>query len=123
MVTYQEHLNMILSAAQDIASREFQEEAWFPGGKFKSSPDEIYQMLMEGGRPDSFFEEYAKTFTTSQMLSWHELRSQFESYYDKMPLHADPRSVLDDPEWDLVRKAAQRFVQALSSAAAEPPTP
>jgi hypothetical protein len=38
------------------------------------------------------------------MQSWHELRSQFERYYDKMPLDADPRSVLDDPEWDLVRR-------------------
>ena len=88
-----------------------------------SSPDEIYQVLMEDSRPDSFFEEFAKTFTTSQMLSWHEFRSQFERYYDKMPLHADPRSVLDDPEWDLVRKAAQTFVRAFSSAAAETPTP
>jgi hypothetical protein len=32
MLTYQKHLNMILRAAQDIASREFQEEAWFPEG-------------------------------------------------------------------------------------------
>ncbi len=30
-----------------------------------------------------------------------------------MPAHLDPRRVLEDRGWDLVRQAAEKFVQAL----------
>jgi hypothetical protein len=112
MLSYKKRLDLILGAAQDIASREFQEEAWFPGGKFVSSPDEVYQVLMEDSKPDLFFETYGKTLSKSQLQSWREFRSRLEHYYDSMPLHSDPRRVLEDPEWALVREAAQRFVSA-----------
>lgn len=114
MMSYKEWLDQIRGAAQDIASIEFQEEAWFPGGKVVSSPDEIYQTLMEDTTPDHFFETYGKTFTASQINCWNELRSLLELYSNKMPRHPDPRRVLDDPEWDLVRQAAERFVRAFS---------
>ncbi len=115
MMSYNVWLDHIIGAAQDIASRDFQEEAWFPGGKVVSSPDEIYQTLMEDSTTDLFFETYGKTFTTSQIQCWNELRSLLEQYYTKMPLRPDPRRVLDDPEWDLVRQAAKRFVRAFGS--------
>jgi hypothetical protein len=114
MMPFKVWLDHIIAAAQDIASREFQEEAWFPGGKVVSSPDELYLVLMEDSTPDLFFETYGKTFTTSQMQCWNEFRSLLEQYYSKMPLHPDPRHVLDDPEWELVRQAAKRLVQAMS---------
>lgn len=119
MLSYKERLDMILRAARDIASKEFQEEAWFPGGKIVLSPDEIYQMLMEGSLPDRFFAEYGKTFTSGQMQVWNDFRSLLERYYDKMPLRPDPRQVLDDPGWDLVRQAAQRFVVAFRESSSE----
>ncbi|MGA2983978.1 MAG: hypothetical protein ABSG32_09195 [Terriglobia bacterium] len=119
MMPYKVWLDDIIDATQDIASRDFQEEAWFPGGKVVSSPDEIYQTLMEDSTPDLFFETYGKTFTTSQLQGWNELRSLLEQYYTQIPLHPDPRRVLDDPEWDLVRQAAKRFVRAFSSEGAE----
>jgi hypothetical protein len=92
MLSYKERLDTILRAAQDIASKEFQQEAWFPGGEVVSSPDEIYQMLMESSLPDRFFEEYGKTFTSGQTEVWNYFRSELERYYDKMPLHSDPRA-------------------------------
>jgi len=40
--SHDEWLGRIVDAARSIASREFQEEAWFPGGKYRFSPDEAY---------------------------------------------------------------------------------
>ena len=119
MMSYKEWLARIIGAAQDIASREFQEEAWFPGGKVTSSPDEIYLTLMDDSTPDLFLESYGKTFTSGQVESWNELRSLLQQYYIKMPRHPDPRRVLDDPDWDLVRQAAKRFVQAFAKGGRE----
>jgi hypothetical protein len=117
MMSYEEWLCQIIGAVKDIASREFQEEAWFPGGKVVSSPDEIYLVLMEDSTPDLFFETYSKTFTQHQMQCWNELRSLLRCYYDKMPIHPDPRRVLDDPDWDLIRQAAKLFLAAFSTRA------
>jgi hypothetical protein len=114
MMSYKEWLGHIVDAAQHIASREYQEVAWFPGAKVVSSPDEVYLVLMEDSTPDLFFETYGKTFTASQIQCWTELRSRLEQYYSKMPSHPDPRRVLDDPEWDLVRQAAKMFLGAFS---------
>jgi hypothetical protein len=111
MMSYDQWLGKIVNAAQNIASREFQEEAWFPGGKFVSSPIEVYECLMEDSTPELFFEKYAKTFTESQMQCWSELKSQLQHYYDKLPNHPDPSRVLYGPEWDLVRQAAAGFVR------------
>jgi hypothetical protein len=117
MPSYKQRLDMILDAAGDIASKEFQEEAWpaWPaGGPRVSTPSEICAVLMDDSCPDLFFEEYGKTFSRSQMQCWNEFRSQLDEYYDKLPPHADFRVILDDPEWELVRQAAQRFVTAFS---------
>jgi len=119
MMPYKVWLDDIIDATQDIASRDFQEEAWFPGGRVMSSPDEIYLALMDDTTPDLFLESYGKTFTSGQMESWNELRSLLQQYYIKMPRHPDPRRVLDDPDWDLVRQAAKRFVQAFAKGGRE----
>jgi hypothetical protein len=120
MMPYKQWSDSILDASKYIASREYQEGSWFPGGKAWSSPDELYQILMEDHRADLFFETYRKAFSSDQIQCWHEFRSKLENYYDKMPKHPDPRRVLDDPEWDLVRQAAERFVQAFADRAAQP---
>jgi len=113
MMSYEEWRARIIEAAQKIASREFQEQAWLSGAKFVSSPDELYQIMMEDTTPDLFFETYGKKFTARQLQRWNDFRSQLEHYYDRMPAHLDPRRVLEDRGWDLVRQAAEKFVQAL----------
>ena len=114
MISYNDWLSRIISAARDIASHDFQEEAWFPGGKVVSSPDEVYQTLMEDFTFDLFFATYGQRFSAHQLHTADELRSTLQDYYDKLPLHPEPRLVLDDPNWDLVRQAADRFVRAFS---------
>jgi len=114
MMSYEEWLNCILNAAQDISSRAFQEEAWKAEGNVASSPDEVYQVLMEDCTPDLFFETYGQTLTEEQTQCWGDLQSRLTSYYDRMSLYPDPAQVLTDPEWELVRQAAGRFVRAFN---------
>jgi hypothetical protein len=111
MMPYKEWRDGILRAAQNIASRQFQEQAWPAGGELVSSPDEVYLALMEDFTADLFFETYSNKFTQDQMRRWKEFRSLLEDYYDKMPRYPDPRAVLEDAGWELVRQAAQRFLQ------------
>ena len=115
MMSYEDWLNRILQGASDIGSRAFQEQTWKAGGDLISSPDEVYQNLMEDCRPDLFFETYGETLDASQVQSWKALRASLEGYYDRMPLHPDPTDLLNDPEWDLVRQAARRFLQTFGS--------
>jgi hypothetical protein len=113
MMSYDEWLNCIANAAQHIASKQYQEEAWFPGGKVRSSPEEAYLSLIEDCTPDLFFETYRTSFTGSQLQHWSDFRSALQHYCDKMPRRPDPRSVLDDRDGNSVRRSAQGFVRAL----------
>lgn len=114
MMSYEDWLERILGCARNIASRAHQEEAWKAGGDLVSSPDEVYQALMEDCTPDLFFEIYGKSLSAQQVQCWHDLKSRLTSYYDRMPLYPDPARVLEDPEWDLVRQAAARLVLAFN---------
>ena len=113
-MSYEHWLARIVAAAQNIASDEFQRDAWFPGGHAVSSPDEIYQVLIEDCTFDLFFETYGKSFNEEQQRSWKRLRNALQEYYDKLPASPDPNLVLNDPEWHTVRKIAQEFVRAFS---------
>jgi hypothetical protein len=113
-VSRDQWLSWIVEAAGHIASREYQEQSWFPGGKYQSSPDEVYLTLMEDRVFDRFFELYGSTFTDQQTKSWTELRQKLETYYDSLPKHPDPRAVIEDPSWEEVRDASRMFVEAFT---------
>jgi len=111
MMSYEKWRDAIVGAVRNIASRSFQEEAWFPGGSIVSSPDEVYLVLMEDSTFDLFFDTYGKQFTPQQVQAWQDLRSLLTAYYDKLPAHPDAHQVLNDPAWDLVRQSASQFVR------------
>lgn len=114
MMSYEQWLNCILGRTRAIASRAYQEKTWRAGGDFVSSPDETYQGLIEDCTADLFFETYGTTLTQEQMQCWRDLKIQLTNYYDKMSLYPDPAQVLGDPEWEVVRQAARRLIQAFN---------
>jgi hypothetical protein len=114
VMSYHEWRPRIIDAARNIASRDFQKEAWFPGGKVVSSPDELYQTIIEDLTFDLFLQRHSHELDARQLQAANELRSILQEYYDSSPRHPDPRFVLDDPKWDLVRHAADRFVAAFN---------
>jgi hypothetical protein len=119
MMSYERWLNSILEVAKETASREFQQEAWLSGRPSTSSPTEIYNQLFDDYTFDLFYEMYFKDFTPEKSASWKGFKNQLESYwkrlesyrqkYDEFP---NEQTVFDDPDWQLVREAAARFVAA-----------
>lgn len=114
MMPHDQWLARIMEATQDLASREFQQEAWLPGGTLVSSPDEIYQVLVEDCTFDLFCETYGETFTHEQKEAANALKSELERHYDALPPHPDPLQVLNDPKWEVVRQSAQRSLRAFN---------
>jgi hypothetical protein len=72
---------------------------------------------MEDFTADLFFETYGARFREDQLQTWQEFRTALERYFDKAPVKADLRVIFDDPEWDLVRQSAERFVHAFKPSA------
>ena len=112
MMSYEQWLNSILEVAKETASREFQQEAWLSGRPSTSSPTEIYNQLFDDYTFDLFYETYSKDFTQQQLVAWNEFKQQLENYGKKYDEFPNEQTVFDDPEWQLVREVAARFVAA-----------
>ena len=110
MMSHEKWLGRILEVARETASREFQEEAWLSGRPSTSSPTEIYNQLFDDYTFDLFFETYSKDFTPDQTAAWTRFKYKLEKYGEKFPILPDERVVFEDPDWQLVREAAARFV-------------
>ena len=113
MMSYERWLNSILEVAKETASRDFQQEAWLSGRPSTSSPTEIYCQLFDDYTFDLFYEMYSKDFTQRQLIAWSEFREQLERYENKYDEFPNEQTVFDDPDWQLVREVAARFVAAL----------
>jgi hypothetical protein len=121
MMTHEQWLNGILSAARHIASKDYQERAWLGGGGREiSSPAEIYNELFDDYTFDLFRETYSATFTPTQLVAWDDFKTLMEKYGERVSDNPDPNRVLDDPEWQEVRGAAARFVAAFEQKQPEP---
>jgi hypothetical protein len=112
MMSYEQWLTSILEVARETSSREFQEEAWLSGRPSTSSPREIYINLFDAYTFDLFYEMYSKDFTPQKLIAWKEVKQQLETYLEKWDEFPNERVVFDDPDWQLVRDAAARFVSA-----------
>jgi hypothetical protein len=117
MMSYERWLNSILDVAKETASKEFQQEAWLSGRPSTSSPTEIYNQLFEDYTFDLFYEMYSKDFTPEKTSAWDDFKNHLESYWKKLESYRlkhdqfpNERIVFDDPDWQLVREAAARFV-------------
>lgn len=119
MMSHEQWLDCIITAAEHVASREYQEQAWSPGSKVVSTPEELYLRLMEDCTFELFFKTYGHTLTNDQTEKWKKLKSRLDDYYDKLPKAPDYHYVLDDPEWHLVRQAAREFVDVFKQADAK----
>jgi hypothetical protein len=69
MMTHRQWLNCILTSAQHVASREYQERSWLgKGGNEISSPEEVYCQLIEDCTFDLFFETLERVHRGSAPL-------------------------------------------------------
>ena len=111
MMTYDEWLKALVEAAQHIANREYQEKHWFREKKGVEWADEVF-LRLEDLAFDLFFQMYSHTFTTEQQSAWKEFKTTVDHYETKLPRYPDSQRIINDPEWQMVREAAARFVTA-----------
>ena len=120
MMSREQWLGKILEVAKETASREFQEETWLSGRPSTSSPTEIYNELFDDYTFDLFFETYSKDFTPDQTVAWTGFKRELDRYGNKFPEFPNERIVFEDPDWQLVREAAARFVAAFEQSPPDP---
>ena len=120
-MTYHEWLKAFVEAAQHIAIREYQEKNWFREKKGVEWADEVF-LRLEDLAFDLFFQIYSHTFTAEQQSAWKEFKTAVDHYETKLPRYPDSQRIIDDPEWQLVRDAAARFVIAFQRDSPQTPT-
>jgi hypothetical protein len=119
MMSYERWLEYILEIIRVIASREDQEKIWLGPRPEINWVGDLYNELGEEFF-DDFFKTYSGGFTSEQVTAWNQFKETFEEYGDKLPSYPEPRMVIDDPDWQLVREAAARFVIAFEKKHPEP---
>lgn len=96
-----------------VMDEQFQRQAWYPGGKQMSSPDEVYNTLFS----DYGFEEFMQLpdagLSSEQSAAGHQLISMMRRFSDKMGRHMRPDDVIDHADWREIRHAAKRFADML----------
>ena len=93
-----------------IASREFQENAWFGQGDVVSSPDEQYCELFDDFDFDAFLEHAIGRLSPSKVQKGRELRDALEAYSGLIGEQPDPSRVIDDARWEKIRQHARSYI-------------
>jgi len=111
MMTHDQWLEYILEIVRAIASRRHQEEVWLGPRQEINWVGDLYDALDKELFED-FFEKYSDKFTVDQLNAWNRFNETFMGYGDKLPTYPDPKAVISDPDWQVVRDAAAQFVAA-----------
>jgi hypothetical protein len=103
----------VCEAVDAIADLSFQRDAWFGRGRYRSSPEEIYNQLFD----DAVFEEFLQSADVGlndlQRLAGQRLVEKM-NFFDKLGGPSLPaRVVIEHPVWKEVREAARRFLSLL----------
>lgn len=111
MMSFDQWLTYLLRRVENVASRDHQQKTWFGPRDEINWVGDIYNDLDESTF-DLFYTLYSKNFSAEQVTAWNDFKQAFGNYGEKLPNYPEPQSVFDDPEWQLVREAAGRFVTA-----------
>lgn len=103
----------IKRAVEGIASKDFQSKAWFGKGDEISSPEEVYATLLDDFTFEDFLTNDDINLTDLQKNKGRRLVGVMEGYPPINQPNPNPYFVIDDPEWEKVRKVAQDFLDSL----------
>jgi len=101
----------LLEAAEIIANREYQETRWLAtDGLAWETPNEAINAL-DDCVLNGFIAQFAESFSPVQTEAAIAFRDEVDHYCSGTQQSLEPRDVLADPAWQLVRKAAADFVR------------
>ena len=108
-----EWTTLITDSVDRLADRNYQERAWFDKSNEVSSPDEMFCQLFDDLDFESYLRSEAIRLTERQRELGRVLEARMNHYANRTPSILDPYTVINDPEWDEIRKAAQDFGNSL----------
>lgn len=106
---------LLLDAANEFASDEYQERIWRGGrGPEVSSYEEAMCKFFDDARADALIDvEWQRLgLTGQQQEALSALRDALNAFGAKVPESSPPEHILDHPDWPQVRDAAQRVWRA-----------
>lgn len=115
MMTSEVWRKNIKKSVSNIADRDFQASAWFGSGEKISSPDEIYNTLLEDFTFDDFLASTEVNLTEEQRRLGFSLRRALDKYSSGQTELPEPSDMIDDPEWEKVRKVAREFLESMGA--------
>ncbi len=97
----------------DLANESLQRRAWFGVGPEESSPDEDFCQFFGDAAVEEFLDRRDAGLSHEQREAGRYLLQLMREIAAQLPQHVEPASLIDDPRWEKVRKAAQRFHQLI----------
>ena len=121
MITYEFWLQQILDISKNIGDRAGQEEQWLSTPEENSAaakagrpciwdPGELYCMLFDDFAFEPFMAEHANTFSEAQGSAGRSFLTALNAYRPEQFNELSASFVALDPEWQIVRDAANSFV-------------
>jgi hypothetical protein len=101
----------IIKTLEQIASRKYQESAWFGKSSIVSSPEELLCTLFDDYQFEDFFIMSKKNMTESQRIIGELLLEKLNSFSEKIGDFPKPEEVIDHPEWQEIRELARKFIE------------
>lgn len=96
-----------------MSDEEYQRLAWFNKHREVSSPDELINQLYDDYRFEDFIHSPDIGLTSGQAARAKRFLAELSEFCDQTPVHLDPVSTIDDPQWGAIRQAARDLVTKL----------
>ena len=104
----------IKGVLERIADEAYQRRAWFaPDGDFQS-PSELCMELFDDNFFDDFIGDKDVGFDKDQQTKAKAFSSALKGFFAKRPRYPDPKVVLSDPEWRMIRDEARALLENLA---------
>lgn len=103
----------ILDVIQDIADKEKQEVSWPLGNDDISSPTEMYCLLFDDFMFEDFLASKENGFSDEQVSLGNRLVKALDKYSPPGQVLLSEQYMLEDPQWDAVRKVASTFLESM----------
>lgn len=106
----------LYDALRRLADREIQEQEWFSEATWWAGPDEAVCEVFDGCGLMAYVNDHDPeiALTIEEKQAAHGLRKAVDDFRNSHPEPWYSREVLEDPNWQHVRAAANRLLLALA---------
>lgn len=107
--------NNIIQLIEEIASKEYQELAWFGKANYISSPDEMICGLIDDFEFGKFLRNRDIALTNKQKNIGTLLQLKVNNFAENSSISFDPQDVIDHPDWVEIRSIAEQLLQEFNA--------